>query len=78
MLMSRSAIHDAKFKDFAQAFLAGYYKLKPDTCNDIEYFKQLANLRWLVNVSPENKNDKPWFPEMMAIAEQAITEFLNR
>jgi len=78
MLMSRSAIHDARFADFAQEFLTKYYKLKPDACKDIEYFMQLANLRWLVNVTPDKKTDKPWFPEMMAISEQTIAEFLNR
>lgn len=78
MLMSRSSIHDVSFTDFAQDFIEKYYKLKPDTCDDIEYFKQLANLRWLVNVTPDKKTDEPWFPEMMAVAEQVIVEFLNR
>ncbi len=77
MLQSRSAIYDKRHGDIAQAFLSAYYKLKPEACEDIDFFMQLANLRWLVNVTPEKKTDKPWFPEMMAIAEQAITEFLN-
>jgi len=77
MLMNRSAIYDAGYAAFAQAFLTGYYKLKPNARENMDYFKQLANLRWLVNVSPENKADKPWFPEMTAIAEQAADDFLR-
>ncbi len=77
MLQSRSAVHDKISGDIAQAFLSEYYKLNPEAREDIEFFMQLANLRWLVNVAPENKSDKHWFPKMKAIAEQAITEFLS-
>jgi len=77
MLMNRSSIHDVRFADFAQEFITRYCKFRPEACIDIEYFKQLANLRWLVNVTPDKKTDKPWFPEMMTIAEQAIQDFLK-
>jgi aminoglycoside phosphotransferase (APT) family kinase protein len=77
MLQSRSAVHDARHGKIAEAFLTGYYELQPKSRNDIEYFKQLANLRWLVNVAPLNKTDKHWFPEMKDKAEQAFAEFLK-
>ena len=77
MLQNRSAVHDAWHSEIAKAFLSGYYKLRPETYVDIEFFMQLANLRWLVNVAPMKKSDKHWFPEMKALAEQAIDAFLN-
>jgi len=61
------------FEGFAQAFLTGYYKLKPETRNDIDYFKQLANLRWLVNVYSDNPD--PFFLPMIEKAERAMAEF---
>ncbi|MDR1690030.1 MAG: aminoglycoside phosphotransferase family protein [Clostridiales bacterium] len=77
MIQSRSAVHDARHGDIAEAFLSEYCRLEPEVCNDIEFFMQLANLRWLVNVAPEKNTDNHWFPEMAAIAEQAIAKFLN-
>jgi len=77
MLQNRSAVHDARYGEVVQAFLTGYYKLKPEAREDMEYFKQLANLRWLVNVAPSKKEDKHWFPEMRDRAERAMEEFLN-
>ena len=76
MLQSRTTVHDARHGEIAEAFLSGYYKLKPEACVDIEFFMQLANLRWLVNVAPMKKSDKHWFPEMKEVAEQVIKEYL--
>ena len=78
MLQSRTAVHDSRHNDIAKTFLSGYYKLNPEACEDIDFFMQLANLRWLVNVAPEKKSDKHWFPEMKTAAEQAITDYLIR
>ena len=75
MLQSRSAVHDARHNDIAQAFLSEYFRIRPEARKDIEFFMQLANLRWLVNVEPENKTDEHWFPEMKAIAEKIMHTF---
>jgi len=64
-LMSRSG-----FEEFASAFLSGYYKLKPDARDDFDYFIQLVNLRWLVNVYSDSPNS--FFRPMIEKAEQAI------
>ncbi|MCL2054649.1 MAG: aminoglycoside phosphotransferase family protein [Oscillospiraceae bacterium] len=77
MLQSRTSVHDKRHGEIAKAFLAEYYKLRPETSADIEFFMQLANFRWLVNVAPIKKTDKHRFPKMKAIAEQAIEAFLN-
>ncbi|MCL1882409.1 MAG: aminoglycoside phosphotransferase family protein [Defluviitaleaceae bacterium] len=77
MLQNRSAVHDIRHGEIAKAFLSGYYKLKPEACDDIDFFMQLANLRWLVNVAPDKNIDNHWFPEMMAIAEQDIKNYLT-
>jgi aminoglycoside phosphotransferase (APT) family kinase protein len=63
------------FEDFAQEFLEGYYKLKSEVCCNMEYFKQLANLRWIVNVWSENPS--PFFRAMMDKGEQFIVDFLS-
>ena len=77
MLQKRSAVHDPRHGEIAQSFLESYYQLNPEANIDIEFFMQLANLRWLVNVAPENKTDNHWFPEMRDIAEQDIKDFLQ-
>jgi len=77
MLQKRSAVHDPRHGEIAQAFLGRYYQLNPEANIDIAFFMQLANLRWLINVAPENKTDNHWFPEMRDIAEQNIKDFLH-
>lgn len=47
MLMSRTG-----YPEFAEEFLREYGTLREDVFEDFEFFKQLANLRWLVNVQP--------------------------
>ncbi|MCL2036695.1 MAG: aminoglycoside phosphotransferase family protein [Oscillospiraceae bacterium] len=47
MLMSRS-----DFSEFAEAFLLEYAKFNPSVYDDFDFYKSLANLRWLANVSP--------------------------
>jgi aminoglycoside phosphotransferase (APT) family kinase protein len=48
MLMSRNGENEG----FGESFLAEYEKINPDVIVNIEFFKQLANLRWLINVKP--------------------------
>lgn len=69
MLMCRSG-----YANFAEAFLSGYSELNPEIYNDLDYFKQLANLRWLVNVWSANPSE--FFSVLIKSAQQAITEFL--
>ncbi|MCL2071553.1 MAG: aminoglycoside phosphotransferase family protein [Oscillospiraceae bacterium] len=47
MLMSRS-----DFQEFAETFLLEYAKFNPSVYDDFDFYKSLANLRWLANVSP--------------------------
>ncbi|MCL2109004.1 MAG: aminoglycoside phosphotransferase family protein [Oscillospiraceae bacterium] len=46
MLMSRSG-----FREFAEKFLLEYAKLNSSVYDDFDFYKSLANLRWLANVS---------------------------
>ena len=52
MLMKRTGKDE-----FAENFLTEYQNLSP--LPDFEFFKQLANLRWLVNVRPGEMSEKP-------------------
>jgi len=67
MLMSRTG-----FPQFAENFLREYANLQPKVLADFEFFKQLANLRWLVNVQPQT--DK-FMLHMIKIAEQEMENF---
>ncbi|MGM9886368.1 MAG: hypothetical protein ACI31W_03925 [Lactococcus sp.] len=49
------------FSDFAKRFLENYENISGKKCEDFDYFKQLATLRWLVNVSVSLKYEKSQF-----------------
>lgn len=48
MLMARNGENPG----FSESFFAEYKKLNFAVSEDFEFFKQLANLRWLINVKP--------------------------
>jgi hypothetical protein len=50
---------------FAEDFLCEYLKLRPEASEDFEFFKQLANLRWLANVRPGKMSEKSEFWQYM-------------
>ncbi|MCL2216656.1 MAG: aminoglycoside phosphotransferase family protein [Defluviitaleaceae bacterium] len=60
------------FEAFAEDFLKEYRNYRPDIDSDFEFFIQLSNLRWLVNVmaaTRENDDASPFFAEMIKQAE---------
>jgi len=69
-------IRQPEFIKFAENFLSEYLKLKHDAIVDFEFFKQLANLRWLANVRPGEWSEKPDFwQRMIKDAEAIFTEY---
>jgi len=77
MLMSRTG-----FPEFAEYFLSEYKDLQPDVLIEFEFFKQLANFRWLVTVKPpisskkgentEQAGHTDFFQHMINIAESEM------
>ncbi|MCL2387732.1 MAG: aminoglycoside phosphotransferase family protein [Defluviitaleaceae bacterium] len=75
--MKRTAT-DPEFVEFAENFLSEYLKLKPEANVDFEFFKQLANLRWLANVRPGEWSEKSDFwQHMIREAESAMSSYLG-
>ena len=79
MMMTRTDDNNSEFLEFAEHFLSEYVKLQPDTLAEFVFFKQLANLRWLVNVKPpissEQTND--FFQYLINIAESVMSGFIE-
>jgi len=74
----RREVAKPEFIEFAQDFLTEYLKLKPDAIVDFEFFKQLANLRWLVNVRPGEWSEKPDFwQRMIRDGERIMTDYIR-
>ena len=75
--MKRTSTDD-NFANFAENFLTEYQKLNPDVINDFEFFKQLANLRWLANVRPGELSEKPeFFQKMIKEAELIMNKYIH-
>ncbi|MCL1846266.1 MAG: aminoacyl-tRNA hydrolase [Defluviitaleaceae bacterium] len=68
MLMSRTGE-----PEFAKQFLVEYGTFREDVFEGFEFFKQLANLRWLVNVQPTTSD---FMLDMIQIAEVATRDFV--
>lgn len=74
----RREVAQPEFVKFAESFLSEYFRLKPDAIVDFEFFKQLANLRWLANVRPGEWSEKPDFwQRMIKDAELIMTDYIG-
>jgi len=68
---------------FAERFLFEYAKFNPNVSVDFEFFKQLANLRWLVNViKPEYRKhletkEKDFFDLLVEAAEKSMVKYIG-
>ena len=68
-----------EFVSFAESFLSEYIVLNPDAIDNFEFFKQLANLRWLANVRPGEWSEKPdsW-THMIKEADVVMLEYIQK
>jgi aminoglycoside phosphotransferase (APT) family kinase protein len=64
MLMARSG-----FDEFAEEFISAYGKLNPLVYDDLNFYKSLANLRWLANVGTA---DSDYFRFLIQNAEKFL------
>jgi hypothetical protein len=70
----RREAEKAERVQFAEDFLCEYLKLKPEATDDFEFFKQLANLRWLANVRPGEWEEKSEFWQYMIKCAESVME----